>query len=318
MTAAWSVGDIPHQRGKRAVVTGATGGLGFETALELARREARVILAGRNPEKGKVALSRILQQVPQAQVTFELVDLASLACIEEFARRLLEADQPIDLLINNAGVMALPRRKVTADDFELQFGTNYLSHFLLTARLLPLLRKSSHSRVIQLSSLAHRRGAIHFDDLQQVRYDPWRAYCQSKLAMLIFAFELQRRSDEAGWNLLSLAAHPGWARTDLVDNGPASESGRGCLWALTRLVTPLVTQSAAAGALPTLYAACHPQVQPGGYYGPHGWHEIKGYPCPSWVAPQARDRQTWRRLWEVSEELCGHPWPGQVSSGSTD
>src|SRR3984893_18068072 len=213
----WSTADIPPLDGKTAVITGATGGLGYETALALAGAGATVVLTGRNDLKGRNALQAIRARFPSAKVFYEALDLASLASITDFAGRFAASHAALDILVNNAGVMALPTRQTTADGFEMQFGTNYLGHYALTARLLPLLRRGHGSRVVNLSSIAHRTGFIHFSDLQGERlYSPWKAYNQSKLAMLMFALELQRRSDAGGWNLMSNAAHPGWARTDLI------------------------------------------------------------------------------------------------------
>ncbi|HEY3415582.1 MAG TPA: SDR family oxidoreductase, partial [Armatimonadota bacterium] len=257
--AKWTADDIPPQTLRRAVVTGATGGLGYETALALARKGAHVILAGRSETKGANAAQQIAAQAVGAAVRFEKVDLADLGSVAAFAGRLLDERQPIDLLINNAGVMTPPTRYTTADGFELQFGTNYLSHFALTARLLPLLDPGRKPRVVSLSSGAHRLGgAIHFDDLQWERsYKPWLAYAQSKLAMLMFALELQRRSDENGWGLISNAAHPGWAMTGLQTSGPrmGRENRPSFAERLGTVAGPLFAQSAATGALPTLFAA---------------------------------------------------------------
>ena len=299
----WSTADIPPMTGKTAVITGATGGLGYETALALAGAGATVVLTGRNDAKGRGALERIRIQVPNARISYEELDLAKLASVADFAARFGAAHTSLDLLVNNAGVMALPKRQETADGFEMQLGTNYLGHYALTARLLPLLRRGSQPRVVNLSSLAHRSGAINFDDLQSRRsYSPWKAYCQSKLAMLIFAFELQRRSDAAGWGLMSNAAHPGYARTDLIPNGPG---GRGLMWQVSKFLQPLISHSAAAGALPTLFAATSPEAKPAGYYGPNWFYELKGPPVPAKVMPQARDAAVAARLWDVSAALTG-------------
>ena len=299
----WSTADIPPMTGKTAVITGATGGLGYETALALAGAGATVVLTGRNDAKGRGALEEIRIQVPNARISYEELDLAKLASVADFAARFAAAHASLDLLVNNAGVMALPKRQETADGFEMQLGTNYLGHYALTARLLPLLRRGSQPRVVNLSSLAHRSGAINFDDLQSRRfYSPWKAYCQSKLAMLIFAFELQRRSDAAGWGLMSNAAHPGYARTDLIPNGPG---GRGLMWQVSKSLQPLISHSAAAGALPTLFAATSPQAKPAGYYGPNWFYELKGPPVPAKVMPQARDAAVAARLWDVSAALTG-------------
>ncbi|MEO5795530.1 MAG: SDR family oxidoreductase [Rhodoferax sp.] len=300
----WTVQKIPPQTGKRVVVTG-VGGLGFEAALALLGAGAEVILAGRNAKKGADAVKHIVRMLPQSRVRFELLDLASLASVYSFADRLLAEAQPIAILVNNAGVMMPPQRQTTADGFELQLGTNYLGHFALTARLLPLLCQGQ-ARVVNLSSIAHRRAAIQFDDLQwERRYQPWAAYGQSKLAMLMFSLELQRRSAQEGWGLGSYAAHPGFARTELIANGPKLGP---LLAQLNQWIQPFVSQSAAQGALPTLFAAVDPQAQPGAYYGPDGWYELKGPPDLANVAAPARDADAAARLWEASEELTGAHW----------
>ena len=301
----WTTADIPSQAAKLAVVTGATGGLGFETALELSRASAEVILAGRNSSKGAEAIRRILAAVPLARVRFELVDLTSLDSVAAFVDRLLAEDRAIDILVNNAAIMANPKRQTTKDGFELQLGTNYLSHFALTGRLLPLILASANPRVVQVSSGAHRMGKnkIDFEDLQsEHNHSPWNTYCQSKLAMLMFALELQRRSDANGWGLMSNAAHPGYARTDLIANGPGAS---GLLWQLSKSLQPFVSQSAAEGALPTLFAATSPEAKPAGYYGPNWFYELKGSPVAAKIMPQAKDAAAAARLWDVSAALTG-------------
>ncbi|HEY0201835.1 MAG TPA: SDR family oxidoreductase [Burkholderiaceae bacterium] len=301
----WTVSDIPSQRGRTAVVTG-TGGLGFEDALALARAGANVILAGRNPLKGEEAIARIRKDAPAVNVRFEAPDVASLDAIATFAVRLRHAQGCLDLLINNAGVMTPPKRQETSNGFELQFGTNYLGHFALTAQLLPLLRKGNQPRVISLSSIAARQGVIHFDDLQvEHGYRPMVAYSQSKLACLMFAFELQRRSGLAGWGIQSIAAHPGVSRTDLLPNGAGAESAAG----LARRFLWFLFQPAAQGALPTLFAATSLQAQCGIYYGPDTLGEIRGYPCVAKVPPQALDMSAAARLWIESERLTGVLFP---------
>jgi len=301
--SAWTTHDIPSQRGKLAVITGANSGLGYETALVLAQAGGEVILAARNASKGRDALAQIRALSPQANVRLELLDLASLASVADFSKRLLAEGRPLDLLINNAGVMALATRQITADGFEMQFGTNYLGHYALTAQLLPLLRRAPAPRVVNLSSLAHRQGRIDFDDLQGERlYRPWKAYSQSKLAMLMFALELQRRSDAQGWGLMSNAAHPGYARTELIPNGPGAN---GFLWKVSTLMQPLISHSAAGGALSTLYAATSPDAKASGYYGPDGFQELKGGPAPARAMAKARDAAVATRLWDVSERLTG-------------
>jgi NAD(P)-dependent dehydrogenase (short-subunit alcohol dehydrogenase family) len=299
----WTIADIPSQDGKTAIITGATGGLGFETALGLAGAGAAVVLTGRNAAKGQDAIQRIRGQFPNAKISYETLDLASLASVADFAARFAAAHVSLDLLINNAGVMALPKRQTTADGFEMQFGINYLGHYALTARLLPLLRRGHQPRVVNLSSLAHRSGAIDFEDLQGAKsYNPFKAYCQSKLAMLMFALELQRRSNAAGWGLLSNAAHPGFARTDLIANGPGNS---GLMGFLGRLLQPIASHSAAAGALPTLFAATSPAAKAAGYYGPNGFYEMKGPPAPAKIMPRAKDVAVAARLWDVSAALTG-------------
>jgi NAD(P)-dependent dehydrogenase (short-subunit alcohol dehydrogenase family) len=292
----WSEADIPSQTGRLAVVTG-VGGLGFETARALARAGATVVLAGRSEPKGRASLNEISARVKGARVRFELLDLASLASVVEFARRLASQEPALDLLVNNAGVMAPPRRRTTADGFELQLGTNHLGHFALTLQLLPLLRRGRGPRVVNVSSGAAAWGTMRFDDLQwEKRYNGWRAYSQSKLANLLFTFELQRRSDLSAWGVMSNAAHPGYARTELIPNGPGSSF-------LGTLFAPFVSQSPAQGALPQLFAATSPDAKGGGYYGPaHRFHMV-GPPVPVRAPGRAHDLAAAARLWEVSEQL---------------
>lgn len=299
----WTTNDIPDLSGRMAIVTGATGGLGLETALVLAGKGAEVVLAARNPDKGTEAERLIRSRHPDAAVRFDLLDLASLASVQAFAERHLATGRPIDILIDNAGVMALPTRQTTVDGFEMQFGTNYLSHFALVGRLLPLLI-AAKARVVQLSSVAHRSGHIRLGDLNyQTHYSPWPVYQQSKLAMLMFALELQRRSDANGWGLTSVAAHPGFARTDLIANGHAGKPGLFARGA--RLLEAVLSHSAADGALPILMAATLPDPTPGGYYGPTGFQEMKGPPGAAVIKRQARDADVARRLWSESERLTG-------------
>ncbi len=302
--ATWTTSDIPNQSGKLAVVTGATGGLGLDTALGLAGAGAEVILAGRNPTKGRDAEALIRDRRPDAKVRFELLDLASLTSVKAFADRMLAAARPIDILINNAGVMAPRERATTVDGFEMQFGTNYLGHFALSARLLPLL-EAAKARVVQLSSIAHRSGKIRLDDLNYKQgYKPFPVYSQSKLAMLMFAIELDRRSKAKGWGLTSVAAHPGVARTDLIANGPAAGAN-----ALVRAAIPVamvfIAQSSFAGALPTLMAATMPGVAGGQYFGPQNWNEFKGPAGIAKIKPQALDPKVAAELWVASEKLTG-------------
>lgn len=300
--AKWNTNNIPNQQGRSAIITG-TGGLGFEDALALARAGGEVIIAGRNADKGAEAVSKIRAAVPNANVAFEVVDLASLASVKTFGERMLAKRQSLDLLINNAAVMTPPTRKSTSDGFELQFGTNYLGHFALTAHLFPLLRKGKNTRVVSVSSIAANNGAINFDDLQSTRsYVPMNAYGQSKIANMMFAFELQRRSAAAGWGITSIVAHPGISRTELIPNGAGRNSVSGIL---RQILGPIAFQPAAQGALPTLFAATDPTAKGGGYYGPNGIREVRGYPGEAKIPPQALDTGVAARLWSVSEELTG-------------
>lgn len=304
----WTLADIPSQSGKLALVTGGTGGLGLESARVLAKAGAEVVLTGRNDAKGAEAIVKIRNQSPSAKVEYQRCDLANLAAVRDFVRRFADTHQALDLLINNAGVMAIPRRETTADGFEMQFGVNYLAHFALTAQLLPLLRTVAGARVVGLSSLAHRTGMIDFGDLQGERfYNPWKAYGQSKLAMLMFALELQRRSDSARWNLTSIAAHPGWSRTDLFSSGP----GRSSLFSIaSQFAAPFLSQPAEAGALPILFAATDSKARGGGYYGPGGFSELTGPPTKASIMIQARDSAAAKRLWDISETLTGASFDG--------
>lgn len=299
---SWSTKDIPDQSGKLALVTGATGGLGYETALELARAGAEVVLTGRNADKGAAALARIRAEVPRARVSYENLDLSTLANVAAFAERFSAAHDRLDILVNNAGVMAPPQRELTSDGLELQFATNYLSHFALTARLLPLLLAAPAPRVVPLASVAARRARIDFANLQSEQaYAPMVAYSQTKLACLMFGFELQRRSDANGWGITSITAHPGVARTELVANGMGDASPAG----LARRYLALLFQPVPQGALPTLMAATDPAAKPGGYYGPQGLFEIRGRPGAAAAPARSLDPELARRLWDVSEQLAG-------------
>jgi NAD(P)-dependent dehydrogenase (short-subunit alcohol dehydrogenase family) len=301
MPRKWTSRDIPSQRGRTAIVTG-TGGLGFETALALARAGADVIVAGRNPSRGAEAVARLKRIAPGAGTVFEALDLGDLASVAAFGDRLNSRRQSIDLLINNAGVMTPPRRESTADGFELQMGTNYLGHFALTAYLLPLLARGRDPRVVTLSSVAARSGIIDFDDLQSENaYRPMKAYSQSKLACLMFAFELQRRSDAAGWGIKSIAAHPGISRTSLLHNAPGRLSVQG----LARSLLWFLFQPAVQGALPTLFAATAPEAQKAGYYGPDSLSETRGHPTDAEPPPQSLDSRAASRLWDESSMLTG-------------
>jgi len=292
----WTAADIPDLYGRRCVVTGANSGIGFHTALELARHGAAVVLACRSAERGQAALERMKAEAPGADLELDTLDLADLASVRRFAAA--RADRPLDLLVNNAGVMALPRR-VTADGFEMQFGTNHLGHFALTGLLLPALLAAPSPRVTTVTSGAAWGGRLNFADLQgERRYWKWAAYGQSKLANLVFAKDLGRRVPK----ILSTSAHPGFASTELQQAGPRMEGSkvRERLWGFANTV---FSQSAAAGALPTLYAAVSPDAEQGACYGPR--YQVMGPPTKAVMPPKANRTELADRLWEVSEALTG-------------
>ena len=301
MSTRWTAADIPALGGRTAVVTGANSGIGLVTARELARGGASVVLACRSEEKARGAMQSIRRRVANADLTAAVLDLADLSSVRSFAESFLEPGRQLDLLINNAGIMAAPRR-LTKDGFESQFGTNHLGPFALTGRLMPALLEAPAPRVVTVSSLLHRRGTMRFDDLQGERkYDRWGAYGQSKLANLMFCFELQRRAAEAGIPLLSLAAHPGYASTNLQFAATNRSLEKAVGWIGNRLIA----QSADMGALPTLYAATAPDLPGGTFVGPGGRRQQRGYPTVVTAAGKAYDEEAWRRLWEVSEQLTG-------------
>jgi NAD(P)-dependent dehydrogenase (short-subunit alcohol dehydrogenase family) len=314
MAAKWTAADIPDQTGRLAVVTGASSGLGFATAGELARAGATVVLAARDEAKLERATAAIRAGAGRdADVAQERLDLADLGSVRAFAATFTSAHERLDLLINNAGVMAAPRR-LTKDGFESQLGTNHLGHFALTGLLLGALLAAPSPRVVTVSSTAHRIGTMRFDDPQwEHGYNNWRAYGQSKLANLLFCFELQRRATEAGTELRSVAAHPGYAATNLQFAGPSHVYER----RLMALGNRLFAQSADMGALPTLYAATFPDLPGGAFVGPDGRSEQRGYPKVVTAAGKAYDEQAWRRLWEVSEELTGVQYEFEPSRAET-
>jgi NAD(P)-dependent dehydrogenase (short-subunit alcohol dehydrogenase family) len=302
MSEAWTSEQIPDQHGRMAIVTGANSGLGLATARELSRHGAHVVLACRDTEKGSLALSDIQRALPDAQLELAGLDLGDLASVESFAESFAasHAEQGLDLLINNAGVMAPPRRE-TRDGFELQLGTNHLGHFALTGRLIGLMHGQADARVVTLSSNAHKMGRINLADLQSERsYMRWSAYGQSKLANLMFALELDRRLRSAGSTVISMAAHPGYAATNL-QSAAAPTADR----LVMRLTNLIIAQSADMGALPTLFAATQPGLEGGSYVGPDGVGEFRGHPHLASPSRGARDEALAGKLWEVSEELTG-------------
>jgi NAD(P)-dependent dehydrogenase (short-subunit alcohol dehydrogenase family) len=293
----WTLDSMPHQSGRVAIVTGANTGIGFETAAALAARNATVVMACRNRQKAEDAMERIRARTPAAQLEFIELDLASLASVERFAEAFRARHDRLDLLINNAGVMVPPLGH-TEDGFELQFGCNHLGHFALTGRLLGLLEAAPGARVVTVSSMAHRQGKMKFDNLNAEQgYEKMAAYGQSKLANLLFTFELQRRLEAAGSKIVATAAHPGWTGTDLQRHS-----------ALIRFLNTFFAQNPPMGALPTLRAATDLEAEGGDYYGPKGFYEMRGYPVKVGTTPAARSEAEARRLWEVSEKLTGVPF----------
>ena len=296
ITSTDTIGDLS---GKVALVTGATGGIGLETARMLAQAGAYVILAGRNAEKGIAAIRDIAAGAPRGKLEFEQIDLADLAAIAASAARTIATHERIDFLINNAGVMMPPKRQTTRDGYELQFGTNHLGHFALTGHLLPLLR-SSEARIVNVSSNAARRGKINFSDLQsEHHYSPMAAYAQSKLANLLFGRRLQQLSDREGWNLSVQSAHPGFAATSLISSG----MGKGLVGRVAGFFSGLVAQPASDGALPTIAAALEPGLPKLSFVGPDGRGGWRGKPTIVDPPKAALNDEDARRLWEISENL---------------
>jgi NAD(P)-dependent dehydrogenase (short-subunit alcohol dehydrogenase family) len=298
----WTASNVPDQTGRVAVITGANTGIGLETATVLAGKGAHIVMAVRDLDKGKDAASHIATGNPRAQITLQRLDLSSLTSVRAAADELKAAHPQIDLLINNAGVMFTPEG-VTPDGVEFQFGTNHLGHYALTGLLLDTMLPVHGSRVVTVSSLAHRvRASTNFDDVQRP-YDRVAAYGRSKLANLLFTYELQRRLSARDADTVSVAAHPGNSRTELFRNSPS--------WIRvgSALLAPLVSQSPKMGALPTLRAAADPGVQGGQYYGPGGPAEQRGYPKLVHSSAQSHDEGLQLKLWKVSEELTGITYP---------
>jgi NAD(P)-dependent dehydrogenase (short-subunit alcohol dehydrogenase family) len=299
MNAKWTAERIPDQKGRTAIVTGANSGLGLIVARELARAGARVIATSRDAARGAVAIKAIKTAHPAANVEAAQLDLADLASVRAFAQQFQQGGDRLDLLVNNAGIMAMPHRR-TADGFELQFGTNHLGHFALTALLMPAFKQSPGTRVVTVSSINHKAGRMRFDDLQgEQHYSRWGAYGQSKLANLLFAFELDRRLEAARLPMTSVAAHPGYSATNLQLTGPPLQRF------VLSLGNRMFAQSAEMGALPTLYAATSPDLPGGSYVGPDGPGEMRGYPTLVQPSARAKDMAAAERLWEISEKLTG-------------
>ena len=300
---AWSIADIPDQRGKVFVVTGANSGIGLEAVIALAGRGAHVVMACRSPNKATEAEARVKKAHVGAKLDVRSLDLSSLASIRAFADGLSKEHASIDVLINNAGVMAIPRTR-TADGFEMQFGTNHLGHFALTGLLLPALTQPKIARIVTVSSSVHQGGAMRWDDLMgEQRYDKWGAYMQSKLANLLFTYELERRLGKTHPTIASLSCHPGYAATNLQGVGPKME--RSWMGAIFETGNVLVAQSAASGALPTLRAATDPSARGGEYYGPRGLGGLWGAPVVASTSRRSRDEADAKRLWDRSIELTG-------------
>ncbi len=295
----WTTDNMPDQTGRIAVVTGANSGIGYDAARALALKGATVILACRSKERGNAAVQQLLREHSEAKAEFMQLDLADLASVRRFTSEFTNRYDKLDLLINNAGIMMLPFGK-TADGFELQFGINHLGHFALTGLLLEFLTKTPGARIVNVSSNGHRMGQIDFENLNSEKsYSRQGAYCQSKLANLLFTYELQRRFEAAGVDTIATAAHPGWTATNLQAH----------TWYF-RLLNPLVAQKSEMGALPTLYAAVGSDVQGGDYCGPDGWQEFRGHPTKVQSSERSYDTAVAARLWTVSEELTGVAFTG--------
>lgn len=305
----WTIHDIPPQEGKLVVITGANSGLGYETACALAAKGAHVVLAVRNLASGEAAAAAIRNAYPQAHLEVMALDLADLSSVQRFADAFLARYAALPLLVNNAGVMALPYRQ-TVDGFEMQLGVNHLGHFALTGRLLPAVLAAPAGRIVTVSSEMHWVGKIAFDNLDgRLGYERWRAYGQSKLANLLFAYELQRRLAAAGATAISVACHPGWSATNLQAAGPRM-SGSQVGEALFGVINRVIAQSAAMGALPTLYAAISPEVQGCDYIGPRNLRGLRGYPVKQRSSGRSYNAALAAQLWDVSVTLTGVPYEG--------
>jgi NAD(P)-dependent dehydrogenase (short-subunit alcohol dehydrogenase family) len=301
---------VPNQEGKLAVVTGSNSGLGKEAARRLAGAGANVIMAARNLDKGEAARAELLSENPEALVEVRLLDLADLSSVRAFADQVIADNVPVDILINNGGVMAPPKRAESTDGFELQFATNFLGHYVLTLRLLPLILSAAGPSVTSISSVAAQFGRIRFNDLQSERhYIPYRAYAQSKLADLLFAQQLARLANERNWDLMSNAAHPGLTRTNLLN----ARLNVGKDTQRTSIQTRLApSQGVEQGVEPMLYAATSPDAISGAYYGPRGLFGLRGTTTFVKAPRSARKPETAERLWAVAEDLSGEGVPAEL------
>jgi NAD(P)-dependent dehydrogenase (short-subunit alcohol dehydrogenase family) len=304
--AKWTANDIPDQTGRRVVITGANAGLGLESAKQLAKRGAEIVMACRNPAKGEAALAEVRSAATGPAPSLVHLDLADLGSVEAAASEIAERWDSVDILLNNAGLMAIPHREETAQGNEMQFGVNHLAHFALTLRLLPTLLQAPAPRVIGLGSVMHIPGQINIDDLnfERTKYSAWTVYSQSKLACMLFAFELDRRSKAAGLPLLGVAAHPGYSSTNLQTTGPLAGGVHPINWVMAK-ATPVIAQSPKIGALGQLRAATDPSARGGEYYGGTMLGGMRGYPKRAWMTSRARDAAMASRLWDASEELTG-------------
>lgn len=303
MKSRWSYDDIPDQTGRVALVTGANSGLGFYTAQGLAAKGAHVLLGCRSVERGKQAASDIVRTLPQAKLDLVDLDLADLTSVKRCAEQVGSRLDRLDILVNNAGVMAIPRQ-LTAQGFERQFGVNHLGHFALTGQLLPYLLRSDGSRIVNVSSMAHRQGRMAFDDLNSIeKYSRFGAYAQSKLANLLFTFALQQRLANIGATTISIAAHPGFAATNLTN--PGFSGTIPFLRLAIRAMNAVVAQSASQGALPQLFAATAPDVRGGNFIGPDGWAGMRGHPEKVRATDAAYDEGAANHLWRFSKGMTG-------------
>ena len=307
----WTTEDIPDLTGRIAVVTGANSGIGLETARELARRGAHTILACRSAERGEGAITELRAEIPDAALDLMMLDLASLASIRRFTAEFTKARSHLDVLVNNAGIMAVPY-SLTEDGFESQMGINHLGHFALTGRLLGELLNAPGARVVNVSSTAHRAGRMKIDNLlfENGGYSPFRAYCRSKLANLLFTFQLQRRFEQAGVEARALSAHPGMATTNIGNHLSDNRT-----FNVTGFLSSGIVQSASMGALPTLRAAVDPQARGGQYYGPRGFAGQRGYPGPVSSTAASRNAESASRLWKASVQLTGIDYSQLLPTG---